>query len=90
MYKRTKGPGEDQDAAAQMSSTETPLSRAVKAHSTRSVAASTALLKGVSVEDICAAASWSSPGPFVRFYMLDMSRGSLGNSVLESGTPFTA
>ena len=62
----------------------------VKAHSTRSVAASTALLKGVSVEDICAAASWSSPGPFVRFYMLDMSRGSLGNSVLESGTPFTA
>lgn len=62
----------------------------VKAHSTRGVAASTALLSGVSVEDICAAASWSSPDPFVRFYMLDMSRGSFGHSVLESKVPSTA
>ena len=62
----------------------------VKAHLTRGVAASMALLRGVPVEDICAAASWSSPRPFARFYMLDMSRGSLGNSVLESGAPSTA
>ena len=61
----------------------------VKAHSTRGVATSTALLRGVPVEDICAAASWSSTGPFVRFYMLDMTRGSLCNSVLESGAPST-
>ena len=52
------------------------------------MAVSTALLRGVSVEDLCAAASWSSPGPFIRFYMLDMSRGSLGNSVLRVRDPF--
>ena len=38
---------------------------------------STALLKGVSVEDVCAAGSWSSPSPVVHLYIFDMSRGSL-------------
>lgn len=55
----------------------------VRAHSTRGVAASTALLRGIGVEDICAAASWSSPSPFIRFYLLDMSSNSLARSVLS-------
>lgn len=55
----------------------------VRAHSTRGVAASTALFRGIGVEDICAAASWSSPSPFIRFYLLDMSSNSLARSVLS-------
>ena len=42
----------------------------VRAHSTRAMAVPTALSSGVSVEDICTAASWSTPGPFIRFYLL--------------------
>jgi len=53
----------------------------VRAHSTRAMAVSTALFNGVSVEDICTAASWSTPGPFIKFYLLDMS-GSFSSSVL--------
>ena len=45
----------------------------VRAHSTRSMAASTALISGVSLHDICNAAGWSSPHTFVRFYDLDLS-----------------
>jgi len=56
-----------------------------RAHSTWSVAVSMTVLRGLSVEDICPATSWSSPSPFVRFYMLDMTRASIGHSVLESG-----
>ncbi|XP_019905069.2 uncharacterized protein LOC105026845 [Esox lucius] len=53
------------------------------AHSTRGVAASAALFKGVGVEDICAAASWGTPSPFVRFYLRDMATGTLAHSVLS-------
>ena len=45
----------------------------VRAHSTRSMAASKALLSGVSLHDVCDAAGWSSPHTFVRFYDLDLS-----------------
>lgn len=38
------------------------------AHSTRGVTTSWALFRGISVQDICAAASWASPQTFVRFY----------------------
>ncbi len=47
-----------------------PLS--VRAHSTRSVASSQALFRGVPLEEICVAAGWSSPHTFVRFYNLDL------------------
>ena len=57
----------------------------VRAHSTRSVATSAALFSGASVEDICMAASWSSPCPFIRFYLLDVS-GSFSRSVLTVGS----
>ena len=49
------------------------LPQGVKAHSTRGMVASWALFKGISVSDICAAASWSSPHTFVRFYRLDVT-----------------
>ncbi len=42
----------------------------VKAHSTRSLAASKAFLAGVPIQDICNAAGWSTPLTFVRFYGL--------------------
>ncbi|KAL0173812.1 hypothetical protein M9458_029780, partial [Cirrhinus mrigala] len=44
----------------------------VRAHSTRSMAASKAFLAGVSMQDICNAAGWSTPLTFVRFYELDL------------------
>ena len=61
----------------------------LKAHSTRSMATSWALFKGIRVEDICAAASWASPHTFVRFYRLDVSSPSLAHAVLESGASGT-
>ena len=45
----------------------------VKAHSTRAVATSWAALRGVPLEDICAAANWSSPGTFTRFYRVNVA-----------------
>ncbi len=45
----------------------------VRCHSTRGIAASWAALKGVSLEDICAAASWASPNTFTRFYRVNVA-----------------
>ncbi|XDV39759.1 hypothetical protein PO909_008949 [Leuciscus waleckii] len=53
----------------------------VRAHSTRSMAASKALLSGVSLQDVCDAAGWSSPLTFVRFYSLDLDAAP-GSQVL--------
>ena len=54
-------------------------------HTTRGVSSSWALLKGVSVEDICKAASWSSRHTFIRFYMLDVAEPSFLQGVLQAG-----
>ena len=54
----------------------------LRAHSTRGLATSWALFKGVSIQDIYAAASWSSPLTFVRFYRLDVSAPSVACAVL--------
>ncbi len=59
-----------------------PSPMGVKAHSTRSVAASKAFLAGVPIQDICNAAGWSTPLTFVRFYGLDM-RATPGSSILS-------
>nr|XP_043888269.1 uncharacterized protein LOC122773567 [Solea senegalensis] len=59
----------------------------LRAHSTRSIAASWALFRGVSVQDICAAASWATPHTFVKFYRLDVSGPSLAQVVLGAGAP---
>ncbi|XP_050972479.1 uncharacterized protein LOC127169281 [Labeo rohita] len=55
----------------------------LRAHSTRGLASSWAWFKGVSIRDICAAASWASPHTFVRFYKLDVTEPSLAHSVLS-------
>ncbi len=54
----------------------------LRAHSTRAVASSQAVLKRSSLEDVCAAAGWSSPGTFIKFYSLDMRTAS-GSRVLS-------
>ena len=62
----------------------------LKAHSTRGMATSWALFRGVPVSDICAAASWATPHTFMRFYrlnVLDSSAPLFGASVLHSTTP---
>ncbi len=60
-----------------------PLS--LRAHSTRGVASSQALFRGVPLEDICVAAGWSSPHTFVRFYNLDVDTAP-GSQVLSVWT----
>ncbi len=45
----------------------------IRAHFTRGVASSSALFRGVPLEDICMATGWSSPHTFVRFYNLDVN-----------------
>ncbi|KAL0148789.1 hypothetical protein M9458_055967 [Cirrhinus mrigala] len=44
----------------------------VRAHSTRGMTSSWAWSSGVSIAEICAAASWTSPSTFTRFYNLDV------------------
>ncbi len=53
------------------------------AHSTRAMASSQAFLKGSSMEDICAAAAWSSPSTFIKFYSVDV-RMAPGSRVLST------
>lgn len=45
----------------------------VKCHSTRGIATSWAAMRGVPLETICAAASWSSPSTFTRFYKVNVA-----------------
>lgn len=53
-----------------------------KAHSTRGVAASTALYGGVSMESIMSTAMWSSPHTFISHYLTDQSALTVANAVL--------
>ncbi len=46
------------------------------------MATSWALFRGISIQEICAAASWSSPYTFACFYRLDVTELSLAHSVL--------
>lgn len=63
-----------------------PLPAPVTGHSVRSIATSWAALRGISLEEICAAATWSSPCTFSRFYRVNVAAaGSLSAAVL-SGT----
>ena len=48
------------------------------------MATSWALFRGVSVCDICAAASWATPHTFVKFYRLDVSGPYVSQAVLET------
>ncbi len=57
----------------------------LRAHSTRGVAPSQALFRGVLLEDICVVAGWSSPHTFVRFYSLDVDTAP-GSQILSVWT----
>lgn len=57
----------------------------LRAHSTRGMATSWALFKGVFIQDICAVGSWLSPHTFVKYYRLDVTESSLAHSVLGVG-----
>lgn len=60
---------------------------AISAHSTRSVGSSWAARRGVSVDQLCRAATWSSVHTFMRFYKFDTfatSEASFGRRVLQS------
>ncbi len=53
----------------------------IRAHSTRAIASSWAWSRGMSIQDICLAAGWSSQNTFARFYKLDVQ--SLASQVLS-------
>lgn len=50
-----------------------PMPPGIRCHSTRSVSTSRAALRGVPLEDICAAASWAAPGTFARYYRINVA-----------------
>ena len=50
-----------------------PVPSGIRCHSTRGVSTSWAALRGVPLEDICAAASWASPGTFTRYYRVNVA-----------------
>lgn len=59
----------------------------ITAHSTRSAATSTAWATQASLAEICRAATWASPSPFVRNYKLDSfasAEASFGRRVLQA------
>ncbi len=53
----------------------------IRGHSTRAIASSWAGSRGMSIQDICLAAGWSSQNTFARFYKLDVQ--SLASQVLS-------
>ncbi|XP_039181405.1 zinc transporter ZIP11 isoform X2 [Crotalus tigris] len=60
--------------------------RRVTAHSTNSAATSAAWATQASIEDVCRAATWSSPSPFIRHYKLDKfasAEASFGRGILQ-------
>lgn len=57
----------------------------LQAQSARDFSSSWALFRGISIQDICVAASCSSPFTFSRFYSLYVTAPSLAHSVLNVG-----
>lgn len=58
----------------------------ITAHSTRSAATSAAWATQASLEEVCRAATWSSPSPFIRHYKLDVyasAEAAFGRRVLQ-------
>ena len=62
----------------------------LRAHFTRGITSSMMLLRGISVEDICLAASWTSTSTFVRSYLRDMTANSVSHSVLGARSEATS
>ena len=64
-----------------------PIPEGIKAHSTRSVSTSMAALNGVSISEICKAATWSSSYIFAKHYRLDVvssQKSKFSSAVLGS------
>ena len=55
----------------------------LRAHSTGGMAASWALCRGISIQDVCTAAIWSSPSTFATDCNLDVAAASLAHAVLD-------
>ncbi|XP_069596830.1 uncharacterized protein [Ranitomeya imitator] len=67
-----------------------PAPQNLRAHSTRAMAASWAERSGVSIDQICKAATWSSPSTFFKHYRLDLGFSSdltFGLRVLQAIVP---
>lgn len=63
--------------------TGTPFPPGIRGHSTRGMAASWALWRGASLAEVCAAATWSAPATFARFYQLNVATSTpFGERVL--------
>ncbi|XP_034274849.1 uncharacterized protein LOC117666340 [Pantherophis guttatus] len=63
-----------------------PAPRNITAHSTRSAATSAAWSTRATIDEICRAATWASPSPFVRHYRLDKfasADAAFGRRVLQ-------
>ena len=59
----------------------------LRAHSTRAMVTSTALLSGVDIPEICKAATWSTTSTFITHYRLDLwakKDTAFGKAVLTS------
>lgn len=63
-----------------------PPPQGVVAHSTRGVAVSWALFRGASLEDVCAAAGWSSSMTFAKFYPMNVAM-TVSSTVLQTAEP---
>lgn len=66
-----------------------PVPGKLLAHSTRKMASSHAFFDNVSLEDICAAATWASPSTFIRHYAIDVRAqrtAPVARSVLQAAT----
>lgn len=61
-----------------------PAPQGISGHSTRVLAASTGILSGVSVDDICKMVSLVLPSLFVRDCLKDMSSTSFAHSILST------
>ena len=59
----------------------------LRAHSSRAQATSWALFRGVSIQEVCDAANWSSGLTFADFYSLDVAAPSLATAVLGVADP---
>ncbi|XP_039207012.1 uncharacterized protein LOC120311509 [Crotalus tigris] len=72
--------------AAAYASLALPIPSHVTAHSTRSAATTAACATQASIEDICRAATWSTPSPFIRHYRLDKfasAEAAFGRRILQ-------
>lgn len=52
-------------------------------HSTRGLSSSWVLFRRVSIQEVCAVASWAPPHTFARFYRLDVKAPTLASLVLS-------